>query len=394
MLLLVIDEAGKRDKNLFKIIYNYLVINKLKSIKYLKKLLFLQLLHHQRCLFYMKEREEENILSLYPEEQKQPDKEWQKSIPAQVFLNYFFAINYHINHFESNGLEHLAFFREATPNLSEQDLDTVKRLLLKSWSTEYALRATAELGDAEYIRNALHWTFPQAYYAVFAGLQAFLHTRQVNTANEALVMREVGRLVVKNAYPRTISFYASGHYDDFNIHRLPLAHYKPGLQIAGKELEAQAQIGQFLRTTRRMKAKAIRNVVQANPATAIRSNRTGEVLQKFGPQHWQQITWRVGYTTIFDLLSRLRISNSHREIERFIQADIDFKLFHESLLEIIGYLNGIHECYVAQAMGLQQYEALIEQLPHHLQGSFVAARLQDRVRPLLAGSHYRLDAAA
>ncbi|TXK52092.1 hypothetical protein FVR03_02175 [Pontibacter qinzhouensis] len=331
----------------------------------------------------MKEREENNTISLFPDEQKQLDKEWQKSIPAQVFLNYFFAINYHIKYFDAGGLDQLAFFKEVPAALSDQDVATVKQLLLKSWSTEYAMRATAELGDEAYIKNALHWTFPQAYYTVFAGLQAFLYTRQVKTTHEGMLMREAGRLVVKNAYPRAISFYAAGSYDDFSVRRLPLAHYKPGLQMAGKELEAQSQIGQFLRTTRRIKAKVVRQQVQSNQATAIRSSRTGEVLQKFGPQHWQQLTWRMGYTTIFDLLSRLRISSSHREIERFIQSGIDFKLFHESLLEIVSYLNGVHECYVAQAMGLEQYEAFIAELPLYLQQSFATDRLQNRVRPLL-----------
>jgi hypothetical protein len=229
---------------------------------------------------------------------------------------------------------------------------------------------------------------------VFAGLQAFLYTRQIKSSNEGVVMREAGRLVVKNAYPQAMSFYASGHYDDFNVNRLPLAHYKPGLQIANKELEAQAQIGQFLRTTRRMKTKAVRQQVQSNAATAIRSSRTGDVLQKFGPQHWQQMTWRVGYTTLFDLLARLRISNSHREIERFVQAEIDFKLFHQSLLEIVSYLNGIHECYVAQAMGLQRYEEFVQQLPAYLSGSFAESRLQEKVRPLLQDRDHRLSAAA
>lgn len=342
----------------------------------------------------MKEKEQENVLSMYPEEEKPADQEWHKSIPAQIFLNYFFAISYHLQHSGDNGLDSLAFFREAKPELGAQDTERIKRLLLNSWSTEYALRSTAELGDEAYMRNALHWTFPQAYYAVFANLQAFLHTRGVKTNNEAWVLREAGRLVVKNAYPRAMSFYAAGHYDDFNIRRLPLAYYKPGLQIAGKELEAQAQIGQFLKTTRRQKAKAVRQQVQANTATAIRSSKTGEVLQKFGAQHWQQLTWRLGYTTLFDLMARLRISSTHREIERFVEADIDFKLFHESLLQLVSYLNGIHECYIAQAMGLQHFEAFVQELPAHLQSSFVTARLENQIKPLLQGNEYRLGAAA
>ncbi|WP_299819299.1 hypothetical protein [uncultured Pontibacter sp.] len=342
----------------------------------------------------MKEKEEENVFLLNQNEQNEQDKDWQKSIPAQVFLNYFFAINYHLQNGDTSGMEQLAFLKESQAELTEQDIEKVKRYLLNSWSTEYALRTTAALGDEAYMRNALYWTFPQAYYTVFSGLQAFLYTRGVKSPNEALVLREAGRLVVKNAYPKAIGFYASGHYDDFNIHRLPLSHYKPGLQIAGKELEAQAQIGQFLRTTRRQKAKSIRQQVQANSATSIRSAKTGEVLQKFGPQHWQQLTWRIGYTTLFDLLARLRISSSHREIERFVQAEIDFKLFHESLLEIVSYLNGIHESYVAQAMGIQQYEAFVKDLPGYLQNSFAAARLQQHIKPLFGDEDYQMGQAA
>ncbi|MBA9075640.1 hypothetical protein [Rufibacter quisquiliarum] len=334
----------------------------------------------------MKKVTDENVIPLFPEEPQTQDSAWRKSIPAQVFLNYFFAINYHINHSQETAtLQNQVFFRQHAADLTEQDLQALTKMLHNSWSTEYALRATAELGDETYLRNALHWTFPQAYYAVFAGLQAFLYTLGIKTNQEAVIRREAGRLVVKNAYSRTIGFYAAGPYHDFSIHRLPLAGYKAGLQIAGKEIEAQAQIGQFLRTTRKLAATTIRQQVQNNPATAIRSSKTGQVLDKWSAQHWQQITWRMGYTTLFDLLSRLRISSSHKEIDRFVEAQIDFRLFHESLLEIVSYLNGIHESYVAKAMGIEKYRQLVQELPPHLQNSFVEARLKTQVGPLFQG---------
>lgn len=321
------------------------------------------------------------------EQQKLADETWRKSIPAQVFLNYFFAINYHIQEADdaTGGLRHLPFFRAHQAELTEADLTAVTKLLHACWSTEYALRSTAELGDEDYLRNALHWTFPQAYHTIMAGLQAFLFTAGVRNNNPSLVRREVGRLVVRNAYPRPISFYAAGAYGDFSIHRLPLAGYKAGLNIASKEIDAQAQIGQFLRTTRKMKAQATRLQVQANPNTALRSQKTGKVLDKWTASHWQQITWRLGYTTIFDLLGRLRISQTSREIERYIEAEIDFKLFHQSLLNIVSYLNGIHETYVAKAVGLERYQQLVDELPKHLRHSFVEERLRTRVQPTITG---------
>ncbi|MGV3540912.1 MAG: hypothetical protein ACO1OQ_13945 [Rufibacter sp.] len=344
----------------------------------------------------MKKVTEENVIPLFPEEQAMQDSAWRKSIPAQVFLNYFFAINYHLTHsHEESSLKSQAFFRQHTADLSEQDLQALTKILHNCWSTEYALRATAELGDETYLRNALHWTFPQAYYSVFAGLQGFLYTLGIRSNQEAVLRREAGRLVVKNAYPRAIGFYAAGPYNDFSIHRLPLAGYKPSLQMPGKEIEAQAQIGQFLRTTRKLTATTIRNQVQSNVATAIRSNKTGQVLDKWSAQHWQQITWRMGYTTLFDLLGRLRISSSHKEIDRFVEAHIDFKLFHESLLTIVSYLNGIHESYVAKAQGIDKYRQLVAELPEHLQKSFVENRLKTQIDPLFQeGTTLQLSVAA
>ncbi|MDB5263456.1 MAG: hypothetical protein JWQ14_2739 [Adhaeribacter sp.] len=343
----------------------------------------------------MKKITDENVIPLFAEEQVKQEETWRKSIPAQVFLNYFFALNYHIQHTDDNGLPNLTFFREHHAELDEKDLEAVSKILLTSWSTEYALRATAELGSEDYLRHALHWTFPQAYYTIFAGLQAFLYTLNIKTNHADLINREVGRLVVRNAYPRAIGFYAAGSYPDFTIHRLPLAGFKPGLHIPEKEIDAQAQIGQFLRTTRRMRAKSIRSQVQANSQTALRSAKTGKILDKWTTQHWNQITWRLGYTTLFDLLSRLRISSNHKEIDRFVEADIDFKLFHESLLDIVSYLNGIHESYVAKAIGLEKYQQLVATLPTHLQDNFVAARLRDTVEPIIGGSTmYQLRHAA
>lgn len=334
------------------------------------------------CLKSMKKLTDENVIPLFAEEKKS-EETWRKSIPAQVFLNYFSAINYHIQNSASDaGLQHLAFLKEHQATLKIEDIQALTKLLRSCWSTEYALRSTAELGDEAYLRNALHWTFPQAYFTVFAGLRAFLYTLGVQTNNAVVIQREVGRLVVRNAYPKAIGFYAAGHYNDFSVHRLPLASYKAGLQLAEKELDVQAQIGQFLRTTRKQKATAIRTQLQSNPNTALRNPKTNEVLNRWNAQHWQQITWRMGYTTFFDLLSRLQISSSHREIERFVEADIDFNLFHESLLNIVSYLNGIHESYVAKAMGLEKYEQILEELPAHLKDGFVTARFREKIEPL------------
>ncbi len=339
------------------------------------------------CYYTMKNKEfAPNQLSFLPEVEptgQQDTETWKKSIPAQVFLNHYFGMHYHIQQSgEAYALYNLPHFLDYNPTITVPVKEEIKSLLLNSWNTEYALRTTAELGDEQYLRSALHWTFPQAYYSVVFGLRAFLATQGVTGNNSELIRREVSRLVVRGFYPLPLAYYASGHYDDFTLHRLPLASYRPSLQLAAESIEAQAQIGQFLRTTRRLRAKGIRQQVQSNPKTALR-NKNGEVLEKFSSSHWQQLTWRIGYTTFYDLLGRLRISANHREIERFVEAEIDFRLFHQCLLDLVSYINFIHESYIAKAMGLETYREMLAELPAYVGQGFVEERLTNKIEPIL-----------
>jgi hypothetical protein len=332
------------------------------------------------------ENQQLNVFPAGAGEAAQPETDiWRKSIAAQVFLNHYFGISYHIRQAsDAYLLQHLPYFVNHKAASEAADTDLIKKYLFNCWNTEYALKNTAEINDEQYLRNALHWTFPQAYYSVYAGVQAFLATQGIRATNSEQVRREVGRLVVKGAYPNPVGFYAAGHFGDFRVFRLPFSKWKPGLELADKEPEAQAQIGQFLRTTRKLRAQNIRQRVQSDPSMAIRSLRTGEVLQKFNAAHWHQLTWRIGYTTYFDLLSRLQISGNHREIERFVESDIDFRLFHQSLLEIVSYLNFVHEAYVVKALGINTYKQLMEDLPGYLKNGFVEQRLKENIEPVLA----------
>ncbi len=342
----------------------------------------------QLSLFPTLVNEDKNVAqSLRKAGQESSEEAWRQSIPAQVFLNHYFAIDYHIRHsLEAYSLYNLPHFRDHHPTMTPEEVETTKKLLINCWSSEYALRSTGSLGDSQYLRHALHWTFPQAYYSILFGLRGFLMTHSVTGSNEELIRREVSKLVVKGFYPQPIAFYAAGHYDDYVLYNLPFSvPTHKGLSLPNHEAEAQTQIGQFLKTTRTQKAKSVRRYVQSNPQLALRS-KSGEILEKFNAEHWQQLTWRVGYTTFFDLLMRLKISANYREIERFTEADINFKLFHKTLLSIVSYINFIHESYIAKAMGLQVYQQWIQQLPPHL--LFVQNRFEDQITDIFREANH------
>ena len=303
-----------------------------------------------------------------------------ESIPAQVFLNHFSALNFHIQHDEhAYSISELPYFEEFDADVNLTTEASVQKHLLNSWNTEYTLRTSANAGDDGYLRHTLHWTFPQAYYSVQESLLATLRLHGITTRQPERVTAEGGKLIAAGAYPQVVSFYAAGHPHRPRMRRLPFGRLNPSLQPVANDAEAQRQIGQFLRTTHRQRAQQVRQQVQSNEQWALRSERTGKILQRFDDRHWQQLSWRIGYTSIFDLLARLRISPGHREIERFIEADIDIALFHESLLGLVDYLNFVHEAYVVKALGVGMYQQWLTQLPSYLKDSFVAERFEEHI---------------
>ena len=82
------------------------------------------------------------------------------------------------------------------------------------------------------------------------------------------------------------------------------------------------------------------------------------------------------------MLYRLRIKANYRDIESFINADIDFKSFHSSLGELIYYLNFIHEGYIAKAIGIEKYEKILNNFPSHLSDDTAKERFENYIKVL------------
>ncbi|NEU67235.1 hypothetical protein GK091_10115 [Spirosoma agri] len=318
------------------------------------------------------------------------DDNWRKSIPAQVFLNHFFAMDYHIQHqHDLFDVPKFPIFQQFYGTVTDASYKTLEKLLLNSWSAEYALRITPVVNDEQYLQSSLHWTFPQAYYSALFSARAFLAAQGVNVSNEELIRKRIGNMVVRGYYPASIGYYALGPINSYRIQRLPMAKRftvaaKTDLLLPSREGSVQAELSQFLKTTRDQRVKSLRNAIQTNPKTALRSPKTGEILQKFSVEQYKQLAKQIGYTTYFDMLSRLRISSTNREIERFVDSEIDVKLFHQSLVNIVSHVNAVHEAYIAKALGVDAYRQLVAKLPSYLQESFVRERMNTLIIPMLS----------
>lgn len=305
------------------------------------------------------------------------------SIPAQVFLNHFQAICSHLTSCSENyDFRQIPYFEKKLFSKKEYDFARVKRVLYNSWSSEHALHLTGKQGLPDYYKYALHWSFPQAYYSCYLNMHAFcLATGDLSDSHSKIILG-FGERVKRNVYPKCISFYAEGNYKNYNYGNLPLHQPKKVLSLLRDEIAIQSQIASFLKSTRSNKAEYHRDRRQRS-ANPILTNGSKQIAKKFNPDQWHEITKNLGPTSLFDILYRLRIKANYNDIETFMHADINFQQFHECLTGIVGYLNFVHECYLAKAIGYKKYEIILNSFPAHLSDSFVKRRYEEHILNLI-----------
>ncbi|CCH01282.1 hypothetical protein FAES_3273 [Fibrella aestuarina BUZ 2] len=239
--------------------------------------------------------------------------------------------------------------------------------MLNGWSAEYALRITPVVNDQQYLHSSLHWTFPQAYYSILFTARALLLMRGCSVSNDELVARKVASMVVSGLYPQGLNYYLTGTPHDYNA----------------KRLQGGAALFSVLTQTRDKQLKKQGNQVQTNPKTAMRSPRTGEVLDKLGPEHYKALADQTGPTCFFNVLHRLRISSNQPNPDVLTTDELDVRELHACLVELVNRINQVHEAYLAKALGLDNYQTLVAGLPGYLNESFVNERLNTLI-PILA----------
>lgn len=119
----------------------------------------------------------------------------------------------------------------------------------------------------------------------------------------------------------------------------------------------------------------MREQVQANPTQAIRTS-AGEPVQRFTPAQWEQLTWRLGYTTIFDVLALVLAPFDTPDDAELAGALLpDPAKWYADVLGIINALAVVHESYVVKVIGPEAYQQFVALLPNHLQDGFVQERM-------------------
>ncbi len=77
--------------------------------------------------------------------------------------------------------------------ITATDIPAIGKLLLNAWSAEFALRIRPLTTDCDYLNPALHWIFPQAYYAVLFSARAVLAIDGINVANPEIIEKRLNQ---------------------------------------------------------------------------------------------------------------------------------------------------------------------------------------------------------
>jgi hypothetical protein len=302
------------------------------------------------------------------ESQKQQKESFKKSIPATVFYNHFDAAVTFIDEDESNtDLRKIQFYNNLKVRNSEFDIERCKKMFWNSWSTENAFHLG--ISDPEFYKFALHWHFPQAYYSIYLSMTAFHETQGIANDNHEKSIKLFGNSVKVGHYPKAISYYANGGYNDFSFHGLSTSRSKDfnSLSKINNLEDAEKQIASFLKSTREQNAenKRKRGAKDFSKNKDFH-NKNGELVKRFTKKHWDIIYSKIPETTLLNLIYRLRIKANYHDIETFINADLDFKAFHEKIGKVISYLNFVHESYFSKAVGIEVYEEVLKSFSGHV----------------------------
>lgn len=231
----------------------------------------------------------------------------------------------------------------------------VKRWLMNGWNTEFLLRANSRALEGHALRNSLHWAFPQAYYSTFSLVTAFFKTAGFTEVSHQAVMRKVGSLMKQGKYPPVVAMLADGGKDRafINISKCDIPHstyFDPDDPAV-----CQTQICQFLNATREYDLDDKKKDLKFR----TKADRPKRALNK---GEWQQVSQRLGPTSILSLLYRKRIKSNYRDIDTYLSQHLDADNLYGALIRIVACMHFVHEAFILKGLGTDRYDRIASEV--------------------------------
>lgn len=249
------------------------------------------------------------------------------------------------------------------------DKHTVGRWLINGWSTEHLLEVNRASLAGDSLRHSLHWAFPQAYYSVFALTLAYFKATGLPEESHKAVIKKFGQQVMEARYPESLSFAATNArpIEFMGLSSTTLHHsiaFDPN-----NPATVDGQVAQFLNATRLLDLKA-------GKYESKLKTKTGTNRRAFRAEDWRQVADKLGPTSLLSLLYRKRIKANYKDIDTFLNDEIEPTSLYDNLLCVVGAVNFVHEVLIAKAVGGSFLEEELRRLPLNIRDR-VERRLLD-----------------
>lgn len=251
-----------------------------------------------------------------------------------------------------------------------RELEKVEGWLGNVWSTEKLLRINKRDLSDQGLSQAVHWAFPQAYYALYNCLSAFLSAKGAGTSNHAKTCKAFGTLVKQGKYPDSVSFLATGNKKSQQFTKIT-DHGKStptDLDIADRTTVSSI-ICSHLRATRRIDC----NNMRENRKSDFKTQK-GKIKERLTEEDWDSVARSVGPTSLMSIMYRHRVKSNYREVDSLLSQDLDASKVHSGLIHIVECVNYIHECYLIALMGKAEVLSIFESQPVSYKG--IKSRLE------------------
>ena len=269
-----------------------------------------------------------------------------------------------------NEIINLDFFVNKIDKAKNLNIEEVEKWLKNSWNTENVLIQNKIIIENTGQSFAMQWAFPQAYYSTFGSLLAHFKALGYTQESHTNVLKNFSILVEQNKLPESISFYCTGSKNNFIYKNIEKPRDIKSMDFDITSIKTiDNHICQFLKATREIKLE--------NKAPDFKfKNAKGQKRKKLSSAMWLQVSNSIGHTTIMDLLYRKRIKANYQDIETFSSNHFKGYEVLADLSNIVNRLNLVNEIYVAKAIGLDNYKAMLFRHLHKVKNPSIKARFE------------------
>lgn len=269
-----------------------------------------------------------------------------------------------------NEIINLNFFVNKLEKAKNINLVEVEKWLKNSWNTEKVLFQNKSIIENTGQSFAMQWAFPQAYYSTFGSVLAHFKALGYTQESHSAVMKNFSNLVEQNKLPLSICFYCTGGKKELKYVNIVKPKDISSLDFDETNIKTiDNQICQFLKATREIKLD------EKAPDFKFK-NAKGQRRKNLSPTMWLEVSKSIGHTTIMDLLYRKRIKANYQDIDTFSSSHFKGLEVLANLCVIVSRLNLINETYIAKAIGIENYEAILGRHLKKVKNDSVAKRFQ------------------